>query len=323
MTDDEMAFRPAYPAQVGVRPVMLAIAGDSAAGKTTPTRGLVEALGHERVVSMCVDDYHRYDRTERAEKPFTALHPECNYVEIMEQHLRLLATGQTVLKPVYNHGNGKLERPVLIEPRQLCIAEGLLPLYTKAARSCFDVTVYLDPPEAVRRVWKIQRDTGKRGYAEEQVLAELDRREPESAEFIRPQRAHADIVVRFDPLENRGESAQHLPSATILLRPTAPHADVVAIITDDVKKAVHLKLIRDEDGKPVDAIHVHGYAPPELTRPIEEAIWADLDVDESLPPNLGMLDGEHSPSLALTQLLLLHHVLRNRESARPRSEGNP
>ncbi|HEV7862882.1 MAG TPA: hypothetical protein VGR20_09285, partial [Acidimicrobiia bacterium] len=134
---------------------------------------------------------------------------------------------------------------------------------------------------------------------------------------IRPQRSHADIVVRFDPIEDRGESAEHLPSATILLRPTVVHADVGAIITEDVKEGVHLKLIRDEDGKPVDAIHVHGYAPPELTRPIEEAIWAELDLDEPLPSNLGMLDGEHSPSLALTQLLLLHHVLRDRPSARP------
>jgi phosphoribulokinase len=128
--------------------------------------------------------------------------------------------------------------------------------------------------------------------------------------------------VRFDPIEDRGESPDHLPSATILLRPTVPHADVAAIITEDVKQAVHLKLIRDDDGKPVDAIHVHGYASPGLTRPIEEAIWADLDVDRPLPPNLGMLNGERSPSLALTQLLLLHHVLRNRESAHPRPEEN-
>lgn len=273
-------------------------------------------------MSVCVDDYHRYDRTERAGKPFTALHPDCNYVEIMEQHLQLLAMGHPILKPVYNHANGQLERPVLVDPRELCIAEGLLPLYTKTARSCFDVTVYLDPPERVRRVWKIKRDTGKRGYEEAQVLAELERREPESAEFIRPQRAHADIVVRFDPIEDRGESAEHLPSATILLRPTVPHADVGAIITEDVKEGVHLKLLRDEDGKPVDAIHVHGYASPELTRPIEEAIWADLDIDRPLPPSLGMLNGECSPSLALTQLLLLHHVLRNRDSARPGPEEN-
>jgi len=46
------------------RPVLLAIAGDSAAGKTTLTEGLVQALG-DRCVSVCVDDYYRYDRQER------------------------------------------------------------------------------------------------------------------------------------------------------------------------------------------------------------------------------------------------------------------
>ena len=60
------------------RPVLLAIAGDSAAGKTTLTNGLVQALGKDRCVSICVDDYHRYDRQERKSLPFTALHPDCN-----------------------------------------------------------------------------------------------------------------------------------------------------------------------------------------------------------------------------------------------------
>jgi len=92
------------------RPVLLAIAGDSAAGKTTLTEGLAEALGKDRCVSICVDDYHRYDRQERKCLPFTALHPDCNYVEIMEQHLQLLATGRPILKPVYDHGTGLLAR---------------------------------------------------------------------------------------------------------------------------------------------------------------------------------------------------------------------
>ena len=147
----------------------------------------------------------------------------------MDQHLQLLALGEPVLKPVYNHDNGRLERPVLIEPRDLVVAEGLLPLSTKVARACFDVRVYLDPPEEVRRIWKIKRDVSKRGYSPEQVLAELERREPESAAFIRPQRAAADVVVRFAPLEGRGESAEHSPSATILLRPTVPHPNLAGI----------------------------------------------------------------------------------------------
>ncbi|MGH9023227.1 MAG: phosphoribulokinase [Acidimicrobiia bacterium] len=312
MPDRQLAIQRAAIDPGGVRPVMLAIAGDSAAGKTTLTRGIVEALGVERVASVCVDDYHRYDREERKELPFTALHPDCNYMEIMEQHLQLLSLGQPILKPVYNHRNGCLDRPVLVEPRYLVVVEGLLPLTTKVARSCFDVRVYLDPPEAVRQVWKINRDTGKRGYTEAQVLAELARREPESAAFIRPQRADADIVVSFAPLEGRGESAQRSPSATILLRPTVPHPNLTGIITDDVRQTIHLKLTRDEDGRPVDAIHVHGYAPPDRTRPIEEAIWDDLGVADPLPESLGMIDGERSDSLALTQLILLYHVIQSR-----------
>ena len=40
------------------RPVMVAVAGDSAAGKTTLTKGLARLLGPERITTMCVDDYH-------------------------------------------------------------------------------------------------------------------------------------------------------------------------------------------------------------------------------------------------------------------------
>ena len=145
------------------RPIMLAIAGDSAAGKTTITKGLVDALGSDRITSICVDDYHRYDRVERKNLPFTPLHPDCNYVEVMEQHLQLLALGHPILKPVYNHSDGTLGRPVLVEPREYVIIEGLLPLYSKLARACFDCTVYLDQPDPVRYDWKINRDTQKRG----------------------------------------------------------------------------------------------------------------------------------------------------------------
>ncbi|MGH7749883.1 MAG: phosphoribulokinase, partial [Candidatus Dormibacteria bacterium] len=253
------------------RPVMLAIAGDSAAGKTTMTAGLVQALGAERVTGVCVDDYHRYDRQERKSLPFTPLHPDCNYIEIMEQHLRHLATGEPILKPVYDHATGTFGRPQLIEPTEFVIIEGLLPLYSKSARACFDVTVFLDPVEDIRREWKIRRDCRKRGYTPEQVRAELDRRESESAAFIRPQRTHADIVVRFARSDSAAEDDPL--SATVLLSPTIPHPDLSAVLTDDTRQALHLKLTRDQDGKPVDALHIHGHAPRELSREVERHIW--------------------------------------------------
>ena len=294
----------------GRRPVMLAIAGDSAAGKTTLTRGLVQCLGADRMTAVCVDDYHRYDRQERKDKPFTALHPDCNHIDVMEQHLQLLAMGEPILKPVYDHSSGELVRPELVEPRDFVIVEGLLPMHTRLARACFDITVYLDPPEPLRHDWKIERDCAKRGYRPEQVRAELDRREPDSAAFIRPQRRFADIVVRFAPVAGRTDPPGTPLSAELLLRPTIDHPELSGVLDDAEHRGMHLRLHRDTDGRPVDALHVHGYVSPEESEIVKKAIWERLEVSSGIPRSLGRLtDGAASDPLAITQLLLLYHLL--------------
>ncbi|MGH3343127.1 MAG: phosphoribulokinase [Carbonactinosporaceae bacterium] len=300
----------------GERPAMLGIAGDSAAGKTTLTRGLVAALGEGRSTSVCVDDYHRFDRRERRDLPFTPLHPDCNYVAIMEQHLELLAAGQPVLKPVYDHAEGTLVRPVLVEPRDFVIAEGLLPLHTRLARACFDVTVFLAPPERLRRRWKVQRDTTRRGYTEEQVLAELERREPESQRYIRSQRGNADIVVSVGELEEAADPPVGLLSTTLLLRSTIHQPNLAEILAAVPTPAARIDLMRDVDGRPVEALHLPGDATAEECTIVAKAIWDTLDVDDPLPESLGVLDGGvRSEPLRLTQLMMLYHLVK---AARPR-----
>jgi len=259
-----------------------------------------------------VDDYHRYDRDERRAVPFTVLNPECNYIDVMEQHLQLLAMGRPILKPVYDHSTGRLTRPVLVEPREFVLVEGLLPLHTKLARACFDIAVYLDPPEDVRRGWKLRRDCAERGYTEAEVRAELARREPESAAFIRPQRQWADISIRFAPVTGRADPHGTPLSAEILLRPTIQHPAWSHVLTDDDRRTAHLKLIRDSDGRPVDALHIHGYVPRGDSRIIEKAIWAQLSLDhgKALPDTLGIVGGgRRSEPLAIAQLLVLWHLL--------------
>ena len=80
-------------------PVILGIVGDSAAGKTTLTAGVTQILGAERVAVVCTDDYHRYSRAERAKNGISALDPRGNYIDIVEQHLRLLREGKPILDP--------------------------------------------------------------------------------------------------------------------------------------------------------------------------------------------------------------------------------
>lgn len=294
-------------------PTMLAIAGDSAAGKSTLARGLVAALGEDKSTALSSDDYRRYDRAQRRDLPFTPLHPDGSYLDIMEQHLQLLATGEPILKPVYDHCTGTLRRPELVEPRQCMIVEGLLPLYSKLSRACFDVTVYLAPPEDVRVRWKTAHDTARRGYTPEQVAAELQRREPDAERHIRPQQREADIVVSFGPIEGRDDPPGTPLSATVLLRPTIPHPNLAAILAETPTRAMHLKLMRD-NGRPVDALHIHGYAPPEESSVVAKAIWDALGVAEPMPASLGLLeDGTRNEPVRLVQLILLYHLLRTQD----------
>lgn len=304
------------------RPIILGIVGDSAAGKTTLTRGIAQVLGPENVTVICTDDYHRYDRAQRAENGLTALHPDCNYIDIMQQHLSLLRTGQPILKPVYSHKTGTFEAPVYIQPNKYVIIEGLLGYSTRIARDCFDVKVYLAPPEQLRAKWKVKRDTMKRGYTAEQVLAEMEKREPDSEQFIRPQRKWADVVVTFyPPSDALEEESSHL-NVRLLLRPTIPHPDFTKILdetTIDSKAAIRLELDRDM-GKPVDVLEIDNHATSEQVSKLERILCSEIPdllpyCNREINPELGSITGTtgetlQSFPLALTQLLIAYHTIK-------------
>src|SRR6202035_5347703 len=144
-------------ADVG-RSIILGVVGDSASGKTTITRGLVRVLGEDNVSHICTDDYHRYDRKQRAELGITPLHPDCNHLDIIAQHLAHLRQGEPILKPVYRHQDGTFGAPVYVKPERFTVIEGLLGYYLPEMREVYDVRVFLNPPEDLRRRWKVQRD---------------------------------------------------------------------------------------------------------------------------------------------------------------------
>lgn len=305
------------------RTIILGIVGDSAAGKTTLTKGIAQVLGEDNVTIICTDDYHRYDRQQRAEMGISALHPNCNYLDIIEQHLALLKAGQSILKPIYNHTTGAFDPPEYIEPRKYVIVEGLLGYSTRRMRDSYDVKTYLAPPESLRAHWKIKRDTRKRGYSEEQVMKQLEQREPDSEAFIRPQRKWADMIVSFyPPEEEQSQEDNPLLNANLILRPTIPHPELSTILSDrgsDLGEAIRLGLSRDM-GKPVDILEIDGHANMEQVRELEKIMCSEIPYLGkfcSLEGNqeLGKLTGTtgetlQSYPLALTQLMITYHMLK-------------
>jgi phosphoribulokinase len=166
-------------------------------------------------------------------------------------------------------------------------------------------------------VWKIKRDTTKRGYTAEQVIAELWKRENDSRDFIHPQREQADIVVQFCPPNGIApEDAGANLNVQLVLRPTIPHPDLSYLVNDahDSSSGVRLELGRD-GGRPVDFLEADGNVTAEHAHQLEEAIWQHLpDLRSVREDQFGdyqdRTETRHSHPLALTQLLLTYHLLR-------------
>jgi phosphoribulokinase len=299
----------------GLRPVLLALAGDSASGKSTLSRGIEFILGVGRVGRVCTDDYHRYDRATRAELRVTPLAHEADRMDLMAEHLRALAGGDPVRKPTYDHHTGTFGDEEVVDPGEIVIVEGLLPLADRSVRDAIDVAVFLEPDETLRRRWKLDRDVFERGYSPKDVVAELQRREVDAAQYIRPQRAYADVVVRFHGRADTTDDA-HL-AARVVVRPTLPFPalrELLGAFRARGETPVRWSVRTDRRG-PMSVLDIDGDCPPGLGAELEEALWSSLHPDERLQRDrIGMIkrpgrEPERSESLALTQLLIVSHLV--------------
>lgn len=103
----------------------IGVAGDSGSGKTTFTHGIREIFGNDLVSTITLDDYHSLDRHGREALGITALNPEANRIDRLEEDLIRLRRGVPIEKPVYNHATGTFDTPAVFRPRKILILEGL------------------------------------------------------------------------------------------------------------------------------------------------------------------------------------------------------
>ena len=171
--------------------------------------------------------------------------------------------------------------------------------------------------EDLRRAWKIKRDCTKRNYTPDEVIADMQRREPDSKEFIEPQREYADIVVRFVPPGGNLDSDPTKYNVRLVLRPTLPHpylAEIAAETRTPRYEPIRFHLARDR-GKPVDVLEIDGQVPPEVSAAAEEIIWdkmahPDGELNrEAIGVFVDANQEKRSESLALTQLLIVFQLV--------------
>lgn len=182
------------------KPFTLGIAGDSGSGKDTLSDAVAGLFGKHSVVQVSGDDYHLWDRHKPMWQVMTHLNPRANNLAGFASDVCQLADGRTIQSRHYDHVSGKMSKSQSMKSNDFIIVSGLHALYLPLLRELYDLKIYLDMDEALRRHLKMRRDIGQRGHNHERVLAAIESREQDSIRFIRPQAMQADLVLSLQPI---------------------------------------------------------------------------------------------------------------------------
>lgn len=298
---------------------LIGVAGDSGSGKTTFTRAISDIFGDELVSSITVDDYHLYDRSDRAKMGITPLLHSANNLTLLAQNLRDIKAGKSILKPVYSHEHGTFARNVQFEPTKFVIVEGLHPYATDELRALYDYTIFVDPDKDVKYDWKIRRDMGKRNYNRTDVESEIKKREPDYHQYVEPQRLIADAVIQIKySAYGKEEGEKRNVYQVILSMPAQEYCfediELNIDLCDLFKKSSHnfsLSCIsQNPDNRKMRALVVDGELMPDTIHKIERQIEYQTGVS---PINI-FRNQEHITGTDLVRLMLSWQIINGRIS---------
>jgi uridine kinase len=139
---------------------------------------LAHLRGHERA-------HHNFD------------HPEAIEEDLLQQHLRLLKTGQSAPLPVYDFANHvRKEETERVGPQTVILLEGILILAIPAIRELLDVKIFVDTDADLRFIRRLLRDMEERERTVDGVIDQyLTTVRPMHLEFVEPSKRWADIII--------------------------------------------------------------------------------------------------------------------------------
>lgn len=188
--------------------MIIGVAGGTGSGKTTVSRKILEAVKADHLAYLQHDAYYRdLSHLPFAERQaFNFDHPDSLEDELLIVHLEALRQGQAVEIPVYNFAEYvRTSERILIQPKPVILVEGILIFADKALRQLMDLKIYVDTPDDLRFIRRLQRDVLERGRTVEHVIEQyLDTVRPMHLEFVEPSKRHADVIIPHGGLNIKG-----------------------------------------------------------------------------------------------------------------------
>lgn len=179
--------------------ILIGLAGGTGSGKTSVAKAITADFDASDVALIEQDSYYKclahLPFEERVTKNFD--HPDSMDFEEMSAHIRSLMAGEPVEVPIYDHASHtRTGETRSFGCQHIIIVEGIFALFDKNLRNMMDIKIFVDIPDDVRIIRRIQRDRKERGREVDQVIDQYYANvRPMHKQFCEPTKRYADIIV--------------------------------------------------------------------------------------------------------------------------------
>ena len=182
---------------INSKPLVIGIAGCSGSGKTTLARELTTQLDATFFpLDLYYRDLSQFPLDTRHKLNFD--HPDSLESELIIEHVRGLAAGQPINRPVYDfktHSRvpGSFDT---ITPTSVVIVEGILALHYPELLPLYQFSIYVNAPNEVCLNRRIYRDMLERGRTEQSVRDQFAATAKPMADlYVLPSQQRASMTV--------------------------------------------------------------------------------------------------------------------------------
>ena len=176
---------------------VIGITGGSGSGKSTIVHKISELCPD--FVFIAQDNYYKSASFINNSNitAFNFDHPDAFDMDLLYSQLLSLKEGKAIDMPQYDFvKHCRKEETVHVEPARLIIVEGLMVLHDPKIRSLLDLKIYVDTPDDIRFIRRLQRDINERGRTVESVIKQyLEVVRPGHLSFIEPTKEYANIII--------------------------------------------------------------------------------------------------------------------------------
>lgn len=201
--------------------MLILIGGGTGSGKTTLALNIIKDIGKSRALLIHMDNYYKdfsYLEPKKREK-LNFDHPESIDWALLSKQLDSLMNSKPINMPVYDFKTHTRKGYVVVKPRKIIILEGILALWNEKINKKASVKLFVETPDDIRLIRRLERDIKERGRTLESVIEQwLATVRPMHYQFVEPSRSNADIIIPEDPQGGMREVARSMIKALIKQR---------------------------------------------------------------------------------------------------------